>query len=116
MRQQGSDQGLASSPTEVTRLVIETGSRYDVVFDAVDKLADAYGRQALKPGGVYLNVDKSSDNCQLTPEDLLFLKELAEAGRLKAIIDRRYPLAQVPDAIRYSEEGRARGKIIIDVD
>ena len=43
-------------------------------------------------------------------EDLLFLKELIEAGQVNPVIDRRYPLSEVPDAIRYLETMRARGK------
>lgn len=47
--------------------------------------------------------------------DLLFLKDLCETGQLKPVIDRRYPLAEVPAAIRYIEEGHARGKVVITV-
>ena len=48
-------------------------------------------------------------------EDLIVLKELIESGKLTPVIDRTYPLAEVPDAIRYLEEGHARGKIVITV-
>lgn len=47
--------------------------------------------------------------------DMQFLAELLDAGKLKAVIDRRYSLAQVPEAIRYLEEGHARGKVVITV-
>jgi len=43
------------------------------------------------------------------------LKELLEEGQLKPLIDKSYPLSEVPDAIRYMQEGRARGKIVITV-
>ncbi|GAA2143801.1 hypothetical protein GCM10009844_16620 [Nocardioides koreensis] len=48
-------------------------------------------------------------------EDLAVLKELIEAGKVTPVIDRTYPLAEAPDAIRYVEEGRARGKVAIRV-
>jgi NADPH:quinone reductase-like Zn-dependent oxidoreductase len=50
---------------------------------------------------------------QITKEDLLVLKELVEAGKLRPVIDRTYPLSEVPDAVRYVEAGHARGKVVI---
>ena len=50
-----------------------------------------------------------------THEDLLVLKELIEAGKMTPVIDRTYPLSEVPDAIRYLQEGHARGKVVITV-
>ena len=47
--------------------------------------------------------------------DLLFLKELCEAGKIRPVIDRRFPLSEVPSAVRYVEDGRARGKVVITV-
>lgn len=48
-------------------------------------------------------------------DDLQLLKELIEAGKVKPVIDRTYPLGETPDAIRYLEEGHARGKVVITV-
>jgi NADPH:quinone reductase-like Zn-dependent oxidoreductase len=48
-------------------------------------------------------------------EDVAFVKELIEAGRVAPVIDRRHPLSEVPEALRYLEEGHARGKIVITV-
>jgi len=48
-------------------------------------------------------------------EDVAYLKELIEAGKIAPVIDRRYPLAEVPDALRYLEGGQAQGKIVITI-
>ena len=48
-------------------------------------------------------------------EDLEFVKELIEAGKVKPVIDRTYPLSETPEAIGYLEEGHARGKVVITV-
>ena len=48
-------------------------------------------------------------------EDLVVLKELIEAGKVTPVIDRTYPLSEVPGAIRYLEEGHARGKVVITI-
>jgi len=50
---------------------------------------------------------------KLNKKDLVFMKELLEAGKVVPVIDRRYPLSEVPEAIRYLEEGHARGKVVI---
>ena len=49
-------------------------------------------------------------------EDLSLMRELLEAGKVTPVIDRRYRLSEVPDAIRYLEEGHARGKVVITLD
>ena len=48
-------------------------------------------------------------------EDMIVLKELIEAGKVTPVIDRTYPLSEVPEAIRYLEQGHARGKVVITV-
>jgi len=92
----------------------QSGATYDVVFDAVGKLAPARGKKALKPGGVYINVHADSDGCDKLA-NLLLLKELIEAGKLKPVIDRRYPLEQIVEAHRYVEQGHKKGNIAITV-
>jgi len=49
-------------------------------------------------------------------EDAVFIKELLEAGKVVPVIDRRYPLSEVPEALRYLEEGHAQGKVVITVE
>ena len=60
-------------------------------------------------------VEKPAPGANEDKKDLVFLKGLLEAGKVVPVIDRRYPLSEVPDAIRYLEEGHARGKVVIDV-
>ena len=54
--------------------------------------------------------------CKPNKTDLLFLKELLEAGKIKPVIDRRYPLKDVPEAIRYLEARHAKGKVVITME
>jgi NADPH:quinone reductase-like Zn-dependent oxidoreductase len=53
---------------------------------------------------------------KVNQKDLVFVKELVEAGKVVPVMDRRYPLSEVPEALRYLEEGHARGKIIITLE
>ena len=94
----------------------QSGEAYDVIFDAVDKLPSSHGNKSLKETGIYLNVDKSSDGCELKAEDLVFLKELCEAGQFKAVIDRRYPLEEIVEAHRYVDKGHKKGNVVITVE
>jgi NADPH:quinone reductase-like Zn-dependent oxidoreductase len=54
-------------------------------------------------------------NSKVTQEDLQTVSELIDAGKVKPVIDRTYPLIEAPDAIRYLERGHPRGKVVIDV-
>jgi len=87
---------------------------YDVVFDAVAKVPPALAKKALKRGGTYLNVHTSSGSGEKIG-DLLYLKELIEAGHLKPVIDRCYPLEQIVEAHRYVEKGHKRGNVVVRV-
>ena len=92
------------------------GEPYDVVFDAVGKLAPSRGKKALKTNGVYLNVNKDSGSGGGgSPEDLVFLTDLIEQGKIRAVIDRCYPLDEIVEAHRYVEQGHKKGNVVIAV-
>jgi len=93
----------------------QSGRTYDLIFDAVGKLDPAKGKQALKSSGMYLDVLADSDPWEKL-EDLLLLKELIEAGKLKPVIDRVYPLEQIVEAHRYVEAGHKKGNVAITVE
>ena len=95
----------------------DPGGRYDLVFDCVglrktSALKQA-SRTALLPGGKYASVDRGAP--RMTAGGLLVLRELIEAGQLKAVIDRRYPLEQMAEAHRYVELGHKRGNVVISI-
>jgi alcohol dehydrogenase len=91
--------------------------RYDLVFAAVGRRynppSKAACRRALAPGGKYVTVD--GWNPKLTRERMMELGQLAAGGALRAVIDRRYPLAEIAEANRYVETKRKRGNVVIDI-
>ena len=100
----------ADAVLDYTKDALPAGRRFDVVFDAVGrrktsplKVACA---NALTPEGKSISVDDRTP--RVRGEDLIRLKELVEAGALKPVIDRRYPLEQIADAHRYVEQGHTR--------
>ncbi|MCL4859134.1 MAG: NAD(P)-dependent alcohol dehydrogenase [Caldilineaceae bacterium] len=88
---------------------------YDIVFDAVAKIPPHQARKVLKPNGIYLNVHRASHATRNTTmlQDLLSLKELLEAGKLKPVIDRVYPLEEIVEAHRYVDAGHKKGNVVI---
>jgi NADPH:quinone reductase-like Zn-dependent oxidoreductase len=91
----------------------EMGNQYDIVFDAVGKASVASCKGSLAPGGAYVSVTKGL--AKESAADLAYLAELVEAGELRPVIDRRYPLEQIAEAHAYVETGRKRGNVIIAV-
>ena len=92
-----------------------TGDRYDLIFDAVGKSSPSKCKQALTPNGTYLTIMKGGASARERARDLVYLKELVEAGKLKSVIDRCYPLEQIVEAHRYVESGQKRGNVVITV-
>jgi NADPH:quinone reductase-like Zn-dependent oxidoreductase len=90
----------------------ESGETYDLIFDAVGKHSRSQARKALTQEGIFLSVHGSAN---IQSEDLIFLKELLEAGKLRPVIDRCYPLAQIVEAHRYVEAGHKKGNVVITV-
>jgi NADPH:quinone reductase-like Zn-dependent oxidoreductase len=90
---------------------------YDLVFDTAAQHSPAEYRRILNPGGTYVLVGGSRFNFMAKPDqqDLLFLGELLEAGKVKPVVDRRFGLNEISEAFRYLEEGYPRGKIVIAV-
>jgi NADPH:quinone reductase-like Zn-dependent oxidoreductase len=93
----------------------EGDETYDVVFDAVDKFPSSRAKRPLTKTGVYLNVNKDSGSGGGSPEDLVFLKELIETGKVRTVIDRRYPLEEIVEAHTYVEKGHKRGNVVVTV-
>jgi NADPH:quinone reductase-like Zn-dependent oxidoreductase len=87
------------------------GTRYDVIADSVGKCPKSRCAHALAPGGAYVSVAKLTT--KQSPSELAFIKELIEAGEVRAVIDRRYPLEQMAEAHRYVEAGHKKGNVVI---
>jgi NADPH:quinone reductase-like Zn-dependent oxidoreductase len=97
----------------------ESGEKYDVIFDAVGKMEKGIGKTSLKKTGIYVDVLRDSGSLGKPARalgDLLFLKELCEAGKYKAVIDRRYLLEQTTEAHKYVETGHKKGNVVITVE
>lgn len=116
--------------------------QYDLIIDNVGNHSPLANRRAMTPEGILVMVGGPSGNwigplirplqaallspfvdqqfvlflAQMNQADLQVLAELGASGDISPVIDRRYALAEVPEAIRYSESGRAQGKIVINVD
>ena len=136
LRSIGADHAIEYTQEDYTK----TGQRYDFILDVVAHRSVFDYRRALSPEGVFVIVGGSFSTFlqvitlgtlisrrgskkislnvwdQNNKEDLALLAELFETGKVVPVIDRRYPLSEVPKALRYLEEGHAQGKVVISVE
>jgi NADPH:quinone reductase-like Zn-dependent oxidoreductase len=127
----GADQVIDYTKDDFTK----NGQTYDVIFDTVGKSSVFRSKKSLKKDGFYLFATfglpklfpilwlnfTSSQKAVIglveeSSEDLLFLKELIDSGKLKSIIDKRFPLEQATDAHRYVETGQKTGQVVITIN
>lgn len=130
LRSIGSHQVVDYNQEDFTR----NGETYDVIFDVIGKISLSRSKSSLKPNGTYLLANPGlsqlvaglwtrltsskkvvSQTASRKNEDLSFLKELIEAGKIKTVIDRRFPLEQIAEAHRYVETGQKLGNVVISV-
>ncbi len=113
----------------------QNGETYDVIFDILGRVSFARAKNSLKPDGILLyasfkgralldmlwtaRFSRQKVVCALADEkveSLLLVKELAEAGKVKAVIDKRFPLEQAAEAHRYVEAGHRQGNVVITIE
>ena len=111
------------------------GETYDVIFDVIGKSPFSSSLRSLNENGSYLLANPGLSQMVRGPwtsmtsskkvitgtasektEDLIFLKELIEAGKIKSVIDRRYTLEQIVEAHHYVDKGHKKGNVVINVE
>jgi NADPH:quinone reductase-like Zn-dependent oxidoreductase len=108
VRSLGADKVIDYTQEDVT----QSGQKYDIVFDAVGKISSSSSESILAKNGVYVSVQSMT---KIDKQNFADLTELLEAGKIKAVIDKRYPLEQTAEAHRYVESGHKKGNVVIIV-
>ncbi|MBM2814102.1 MAG: NAD(P)-dependent alcohol dehydrogenase [Ignavibacteria bacterium] len=93
----------------------QSSDSYDVIYDSVGKIPSSKRKKSLTKSGIYLNVFAVSGNIKMKVEDLNYLKELCEAGKLRTVIDKRYQMEQMVEAHRYVDKGHKKGNVVISI-
>lgn len=91
----------------------KNGEFYDLVFDAVGKASTSDCKKVLTPNGKFVSVAKGL--AKERTRDLIFLKKIIEEGKMKPVIDKRYPLEKIVEAHNYVDKGHKKGNVIIKV-
>ncbi|MDA4111988.1 MAG: NAD(P)-dependent alcohol dehydrogenase, partial [Thaumarchaeota archaeon] len=127
LRSIGADHVIDYTKEDFTK----SGNKYDVIFDVIGKGSFSGCIKSLKDNGFYLlgnpslsqRIRRNSGNKKVISgmtsykaEDLIFLKDLIEKGKIRSAIDRRYPLEQIPEAHKYVDTGQKIGNVVITVD
>jgi NADPH:quinone reductase-like Zn-dependent oxidoreductase len=108
----GADKVIDYSKEDFT----QSGETYDVIYDAVGKIESSKRKKSLSKSGHYLNVLTMSGSIKLKIKDLYSLKELCEAGKLRTVIDRVYPIEEIVEAHRYVDKGHKKGNVVVTIN
>jgi len=104
----GADKVIDYTQTDFTR----TDEKYDLIFDAVGKSSSYDSKKVLKENGKFFSVNSRISE---KPEELMFIKDLIEAGKIQAVIDRRFSPVDIAEAHRYVEKGHKKGNVVINI-
>jgi NADPH:quinone reductase-like Zn-dependent oxidoreductase len=93
--------------------ISSSAERYDAVFDTVAKIPKSAASRVLTPNGIFVTIAKLDSKENI--ENLLFIRELIEAGEIKAVIDHCYPLERMIEAHGYVDAGHKKGNVVVTV-